>query len=109
MPIDEALRERVRAYLSRLEDVGEKGIVGGVGFTLRGNLLCGVMGQDLLVRIDKRDHDRYVAEAGGRPMVMGGRPARSWVLVDGAIVGGADGLARWIDRAIDFVATLPAK
>jgi TfoX/Sxy family transcriptional regulator of competence genes len=109
MPVDEALRERVRAYLSRLDDVAEKGIVGGVGFTLRGNLLCGVMGRDLLVRIDKRDLDRYTAEPGARPMAMGGRSARSWLLVDGATVEDADALAKWIDRAVGFVATLPAK
>jgi TfoX/Sxy family transcriptional regulator of competence genes len=109
MPIDEDLRERVRAYLSRLDGVAEKGIVGGVGFTLRGNLVCGVMGQDLLVRIDKRDHERCVSDPRARPMVMGGRSARGWILVDGTVVSSADGLARWVDRAVEFVSVLPPK
>jgi TfoX/Sxy family transcriptional regulator of competence genes len=109
MPIDEALREQVRAHLSGVNDIAEKPMVGGIGFMLRGNLLCGVMGQDLLVRIDKRDYDRHVSDPGARPMVMGGRSARSWILVDGAIVSGTPELARWIDRAMEFVTTLPAK
>lgn len=110
MPVDEDLRERVRSYLRGLDGVAEKGIVGGVGFTLRGNLVCGVMGPDLLVRVGKREFERCVSPArGARPMAMGGRSSRSWILVDGAAVGSADGLAEWLDRAVEFVGTLPAK
>jgi TfoX/Sxy family transcriptional regulator of competence genes len=109
MPVDEALRQRVREHLSELDDITEKPIVGGTGFTLHGNLLCGVMGEDLLVRIGKQDHDRYAAEPGARPMVMGGRSSRSWILIDNATVSGQAELARWIGRAIEFVAGLPAK
>src|SRR6266704_6107783 len=101
MPIDEALRGRIRAQLD------EKPMVGGICFMLRGNLLCGVMGDDLLVRIAKTDYDRFITEPGARPMVIGGRSGRSWVLVGGAIVSRRAELARWIDRAIEFVSTLP--
>jgi hypothetical protein len=37
-----------------------------------------------------------------------GRPMKGWVLVDPPGVTGAK-LARWIERAQDFVKTLPAK
>ncbi len=68
---DEALRARVRAHLSPMADVEEKQIVGGVGFTWRGHLLCGVLADDLLVRIGKADFTTFVAEPGARPMVDG--------------------------------------
>ena len=84
-------------------------MVGGAGFKLRGNLLCGVMGEDLLVRVGRKDFDRFVAEPGARPMAMGGRSSRSWILVAGAVVGGDAELAKWVDRAIAFTTTLPAK
>jgi TfoX/Sxy family transcriptional regulator of competence genes len=109
MPIDEALRERMRAHLKELDDIAEKPMVGGICFMLHGNLLCGVMGNDLLVRIAKKDYVRYITEPGARPMVMGGRSGRSWVLIDGAIVSRQTELAKWIDRAIEFVSTLPPK
>jgi len=112
MPIDEALRGRIRAHLVELDElheIAEKPMVGGICFMLRGNLLCGVMGDDLLVRIAKTDYDRFITEPGARPMVMGGRSGRSWVLVGGAIVSRRAELARWIDRAIEFVSTLPPK
>jgi len=109
MPIDEALREQVRARLSEVDEIVEKPIVGGIGFTLRGNLLCGVMGEDLLVHVAKTEFGRYVAEPGARPMVMAGRSSRSWILVGKGVVSSRGELARWIDRAIQFVSTLPAK
>lgn len=109
MAVDEDLRERVRSYLRGLDDVAEKGIVGGVGFTLRGNLACGVMGRDLLVRVGKREFEHCVSAPGARPMAMGGRSSRSWILVDGAVVGSPEDLAEWLDRAVEVVGTLPAR
>jgi hypothetical protein len=42
-------------------------------------------------------------------MVMAGRSSRSWILVGKGVVSSRGELARWIDRAIQFVSTLPAK
>jgi TfoX/Sxy family transcriptional regulator of competence genes len=107
--VDEALRARVREALAEVEGITEKPMVGGTGFLLRGNLLCGVIGEDLLVRTGKQDFERHLTDPAARPMTMGGRSSRSWILVDGAAVAGEDELARWIGRALDFVATLPAR
>jgi hypothetical protein len=74
---------------------------------LRGNLLCGVMGLDLLVRLSKPDFDRHLGEDGAGPMVMGGRSSRSWMLVPGASVAGDAELTSWIGRAAEFVSTMP--
>jgi TfoX/Sxy family transcriptional regulator of competence genes len=106
---DEQLRAKVRANLTRLGDVEEKQIVGGIGFTWRGNLLCGVMAGDLLVRVARRDFDEFVGEEGARPMVMGGKPSKGWIMVGNATVRRVPSLRKWLDRAIDYVATLPAK
>ena len=84
-------------------------MVGGAGFKLRGNLLCGVMGEDLLVRVGRKDYDHFVAEPGARPMAMGARSSRSWILVAGAVVSGDAELAKWVDHAIAFAGTLPAR
>jgi hypothetical protein len=42
-------------------------------------------------------------------MVMGGRRAKSWLLVPARTVGSEPGLATWLDKAFAFVATLPPK
>jgi TfoX/Sxy family transcriptional regulator of competence genes len=109
MAFDEALRARLRARLGGMDGIAEKPMFGGIGFMLRGNLLCGVMGEDLLVRIAGKDFDRYVGDDGARPMAMGGRSSKGWILVPSANLGGEPEMSKWIDRAIEFVATLPAK
>jgi hypothetical protein len=109
MAFDEALRARLRAHLGAMDGIVEKSMVGGIGFMLRGNLLCGVMGPDLLVRLASRDFERYLGEDGAGPMVMGGRSSRSWMLVPGTSVAGEPEMAKWIGRATEFVARMPAK
>jgi TfoX/Sxy family transcriptional regulator of competence genes len=107
--LDEELRQEVREHLGAMRDIEEKPMVGGTGFMWRGNLLCGVMGRDLLVRVAEDDYDRFVGEEGARPMVMGGRTGKRWILVPGSIVSRQPAMKVWIDRAMEFVGSLPPK
>ncbi len=109
MAIDERLRDDLRAHLAGVEGVEEKSMFGGAGFMWRGNLLCGVMGDELLVRVDKADGAALVGVDGAHPMVMGGRSSRGWLLVPVPPTGRAALLTSWVARASAFVETLPAK
>lgn len=109
MTIDDELRARIAAYLDARDDVSEKSIVGGLGFTWRGNLVCGVMGGDLLVRVGKSRFAELVTRLGARPMTMAGRESKAWIVVDGVHVADDATLTTWLDQAIDFAATLPAQ
>jgi TfoX/Sxy family transcriptional regulator of competence genes len=109
MAADEALVGRLRDRLAATDDVVEKPMVGGIGFLWRGNLLCGVMGDELLIRVDAREAADFEGAGGAHPMVMGGRRAKSWLLVPASTVRSDAGLVTWLDRAFAFVATLPPK
>jgi hypothetical protein len=121
MPTSKLLdRVRVQLELLHLEgELVEKGIVGGIGFLWNGNLVCGVVGDDLLVRLGKEggaDVRLAKAEAASfddgrasvRRMIMGGRESKIWFLVSGDAVRTKVPLRVWIERAIAFAATLPA-
>jgi len=114
------LLDRVRAQLEELQLGGElieKRIVGGTGFLWNGNLVCGVAGDDLLVRLGK-EGGAYVrlakAEAASfdaaklsvRRMIMGGRESKTWFLVSGDEVRTKRPLRTWIERAVAFAATI---
>ena len=130
MPTSKLL-DRVRAQLEAVASdaagegasasapIVEKGIVGGTGFLVRGNLVCGVVGDDLLVRLGK-EGGAYVrlakadaATTGGvehpqvHRMVMGGRESKIWFLVPAEAVRTKVPLRAWIERAVEFAATLP--
>ena len=51
MAYDEALADRVRDVLSARADVSERKMFGGIAFIVAGNMACGVMGEDLIVRL----------------------------------------------------------
>lgn len=109
MPTDLVLLDELRTRLSSYGDVVEKRITGGVGFMWRGNLLCGVLGTELLVRVDKTVSSAYVGEDAARMMVMGGREARGWIMVQVPVHQRDVLLTKWIERAAKHCRTLPAK
>ena len=90
-------------------EVREKGIVGGTGLMWRGNLLCGVVSGDLVVRVGKAGFEAALARPGAAPMTMAGRASSAWVSVDASKLADDATLREWIERGVSFVATLPRK
>ena len=109
MAYDEALAERIRPLVEARGDVAERKMFGGVTWMLQGNMACGVLGEDVLVRLAHDDADRALAEPNTRVFDMTGRPARGMVVVSGASVTGDADLAKWIDAGADHAASLPPK
>jgi len=109
MAYDEALAERIRAIIEPRSDVTERKMFGGIAWMLGGNMACGVLGEDLLVRLGYDDADRALAEPNTRVFDMTGRRARGMVVVEGGSVTADADLARWIDAGADHAASLPPK
>jgi TfoX/Sxy family transcriptional regulator of competence genes len=109
MARDDGLRDDLRAHLEVMDGIVEKAMFGGVGFMWRGNLLCGVMGSELLVRVAKEDAEALIGDDGAHPMVMGGRTSRGWILVPTPLADRPALLTKWLARASAYVETLPPK
>lgn len=108
MAFDEALAERVRDVLGPRPELTEKKMFGGLAFLLRGNMCCGVYGDDLIVRVGPDQDADALAQPGARPFDITGRPMSGWILVGPEATASIDALVEWVDRALSFVATLPA-
>jgi TfoX/Sxy family transcriptional regulator of competence genes len=108
---DTELAERVRAVLAGSAPVPpvEKRMFGGLTFMVSGNMCCGIMGDDLLVRVGAAEVGRGLAEPGTRPFDMGRGPSADFLLVTAARVASDEALANWVRKALAFVAMLPAK
>ena len=109
MPFDEALAERVRGVIGGRDGVTERRMFGAVAWMLNGNMACGVIREDLLVRLGAEDSARALAEPHTKPFEMGPRVARGMILVDQAALGADAELASWIDAGAAHAATLPPK
>jgi len=109
MAFSEALGERIRQRLARRKNVEEKKMFGGVGFLLNGNVLVGVWKDSLIVRLGPDEGDEALKEPHVKEFDITGRPMKGWVLVEPQGVEDDDQMSAWIQRAVKFVKTLPAK
>jgi TfoX/Sxy family transcriptional regulator of competence genes len=105
---NEALAERVRAALADRTDVEERKMFGGLSFMVAGQMCCGVLGNELIVRIERTDFDTLVAQPHVRPFDFTGRPMQGMVYVDDGGLADPDALRRWVQRGSDYVAAHPA-
>jgi TfoX/Sxy family transcriptional regulator of competence genes len=107
MVYDGATADRIRRLLGGRDDVEEKRMVGGLSFLVGGHMCCGVSGGELMVRLPPDAVAAAVEEPHVRPMTLGGKTVKAFVLV--APPGYADEaeLAAWLARGIEAVSRLP--
>jgi TfoX/Sxy family transcriptional regulator of competence genes len=109
MAYDEALADRIRELLSARAEVSERKMFGGIAFMVAGNMACGVLGEDLIVRLGDEEAEKALAEDGVRPFDFTGRPMKTTVYVGPERTSDDAGLAEWVEAGADFAATLPPK
>jgi hypothetical protein len=81
---------------------------GGLTFMVGGQMCCGVLKEDLIVRIEPTDFDTLVEQPCVRPFDFSGRPMRGKVYVDNGGLADAAVLRTWVQRGTDYVAAHPA-
>lgn len=107
MAYDEKLDARVREIVANWGATTKK-MFGGTCHLLQGNMLCGVNTDQLIVRLGVEAGTAALEEPHTRPMDITGRPMKGWVVVSPkGYAGGA--LGDWLERARQFVSTLPPK
>jgi TfoX/Sxy family transcriptional regulator of competence genes len=106
---DEEFADRVREVISARPDVVEKKMFGGLCFLVAGNMACGVLGEDLIVRLDRDESVKALAEPGVRQFDFTGRPARGIVFVSPERTADDESLAGWVEAGAGYAASLPAK
>lgn len=109
MPYDEDLAARVREVLVEHGDVGERKMFGGIAFMVGGYMCCGVLNDDLVLRLGPEAADGALREEHVRPMNFTGRPMKGYVFVAPKGVKTESVLRRRIGSALEFVGTLPPK
>jgi hypothetical protein len=106
---DEKAAQRVQRVLAGRKDLAAKKMMGGICFMVSGNMCCGISGSALMVRVGRDAYEGMLAQEHVRPLEFGGRRPSGFVLVDPAGYRSDAALAKWIQRGLDFVLTLPRK
>lgn len=107
MAYDEHLASRIRVVLGRAPGISERKMFGGLAFLRNGLMVVGVLDSSLVARVGKGLHDESLSRAHVRVMDFNGKPMGGYVYVDAAGTATDADLAFWLQRCMDFVATLP--
>lgn len=109
MPFSESLASRIRDALARKRNIEEKKMFGCICFFLNGNALVGVWKDRLIARLGSEEGEAALREPYVRAFDITGRAMRNWVAVEPEGVEDDDQLTHWLQKATDFVGTLPRK
>lgn len=109
MPYDEPLAERIQALIGKRRGVTEKRMFGGLAFMLNGNMCCGVMQDRIMLRLGPEGVQAALEEPHTEPMDFTGKPMKSMVYVRPKGYESDADLERWVETAVRFAKTLPAK
>jgi TfoX/Sxy family transcriptional regulator of competence genes len=106
---DEKSAERIRRVLGESRDVAEKKMMGGLVFMVDEHMCCGLNAHGLMIRVGTDARDAMLKLTHVKPMLVGDRSPAGFVRIDPAGYASDVDLRSWIQRGLDFVATLPPK
>ncbi len=108
MAYDEKLADRVRDVLTTEDGVTERKMFGGLAFMVRGHMACGIVGEELMLRLGPEVAEQALERPHVRPMDFTGRPMTGMVFVEREGLSGA-ALRRWVGKTVGFVESLPPR
>ena len=103
------LAQRVRGALGETLGLIEKEMFGGIGFMIHGNMACGVIKDDLIIRVGPDHYHEALAMPHTQVFDMTGRPMRGWVVVSSEGYKTKSALEEWVGRGFNFAKSLPPK
>ena len=106
MAYDEDLADRIRRAIGPRGDVTEKRMFGGLAFLLDGKMFCGIVEDDLMVRVGPERYEAALAEHHVRPMDFTGRPMNGYVYVGRGGSRTVKAIAKWVEQGAAFVTAL---
>lgn len=109
MAYDEELAGRIRRALAGRAGVGERKMFGGLAFMLAGHMCCGVVGNELVLRLGPEGTEAALEKPHTRPMDFTGRPLKGFVFVAREGAGTDEAVQHWVEQAAAFAESLPPK
>src|SRR5215468_4873501 len=111
MPYDEALAGRVRAILSEEPDMSEIKMFGGIAFMVNDSMFCGLVRDELMVRVGQPNYEAAMAKPGVREMDFTGhgRAMPGMVFVAPSAFATEAALRDWVYAGLEWTRANPTK
>lgn len=102
MAYNETLANRIRQHLSKLPNIEEKAMMGGLTFMYNQKMCVGIIKDELMCRIDPKLHEESVEKIGCRTIDFTKRPMKGYVMIDESGIKSKADFEYWINLALDF-------
>lgn len=110
MAYSEKLAERVReVLLPHKKNIEEKKMMGGLAFMLNGKMCCGIMKDDLMVRVVQEKYHKALAKPHARVMDFTGKPLKNFLYAGNEAVKTKKQLESWVALGVEFVKSIKDK
>ncbi len=109
MAFNQSSAERIRKQMEKNSGFVEKKMFGGICFLLNGNMACGILNDDIIVRVGKEAYEECLASPHTRQFDITGKSMTGWVMVSPDGYQSDAQLKDWLQKGIDFAQTLPPK
>jgi len=109
MGYSQEIEIRINKLIAKWKDTESKKMFGGVCHLMKGNMLCGVYKDFLILRLGERGAEEALRSPFTRPFDITGKPMKGWVMVEKEGIETGEELGAWLDKARSFVNTLPVK
>ena len=108
MPYSEDLEIRIRQILCE-EEVTFKKMFGGLCIIHRGNMVCGIVGEQLMGRVPKESYETHLEHPMVREMDFTGKAMRGMIYIDPDGIRKPKDLEHWVFLCLEYIKTLPPK
>jgi TfoX/Sxy family transcriptional regulator of competence genes len=106
MPYNEELDSKLARILPR--GAVRKKMFGGTCYTVRGNMVCGVYKDFLILRLGEKQAAKSLKLPEVRLLDITGKPMKGWVMIAAEALTDQS-TVRWIEKARAFAMSLPSK
>jgi TfoX/Sxy family transcriptional regulator of competence genes len=111
MAYDEGLAQRISELLddNAEYEYNEKKMFGGICYLLNGNMACGILKEDLIVRVGPKKYKDYLKKPHTRKFDITGKPMKGWIMVTYKGLESDKELLKWVRLGVNFALSLPRK
>jgi len=99
---DARFASRVRQILQQIPELSESSFFNSISFLVQGKMVCGVLGNRLLVHTGLRNWQEALGQPHTWLFHVSGRPVPGYVLVGPEGVSTDQDLRAWIQRGLDL-------
>jgi len=108
MPYCKDIEANIREIVKDYKNITSKKMFGGIAFMLDGYMLVGAQREHFNLRLSKEDYQEAMGVPYSKPFDITGRPMKGWIMLEGDKCS-SDDYFYWIEKARNFVLTLPKK